>query len=303
MLFSEVYGSYFNTVAAILREAGKEKLTDKSLNEAVQKFAFGESVLTIPQAIRDESWPLIKKDGSSVIVNEPTMPLTLLQKRWMKALLQDARIKLFEPSEEGLEDIEPLYDTDSFVYFDRCNDGDPFEDGQYIRNFRTILTAVKEKRKVRVHFESRLGLKRSWVIVPHSIEYSTKDDKFRVISINGTQINTVNMARIQSCELLEPCPTEAYGTFSYREKSLSFELTDERKALERVMLHFSHLEKQTERLDDKHYKVTLYYQQEDEAELLIRILSFGPVIRVTEPESFVKQIKQRLQMQERFKNK
>ena len=199
MVFSEVYGSYFNTVAAILREAARENLTDKRLNEAVQKYAFGESMLTIPQALRDGTWPLLKKDGSTPIRHEPTMPLTLLQKQWMKALLQDPRIRLFQPSEEGLEDIEPLYAPGTFVYFDRYLDGDPFEDETYIRNFRTILAAIKEKRKVRVRFRSRLGNRQSWVIVPGALEYSSKDDKFRVISVGSGRLVTVNLARIRSC--------------------------------------------------------------------------------------------------------
>ena len=63
------------------------------------------------------------------------------------------------------------------------------------------------------------------------------------------------------------------------------------------MLHFAHFEKEAERMDDKTYKVTLQFYTSDETELLIRILSFGPLIRVTEPESMVESIKERLKKQ------
>ena len=53
------------------------------------------SLLTIPAALRDGSWPLLKKDLTTPLHNEPGMPLSLLQKQWMKALLQDPRIRLF----------------------------------------------------------------------------------------------------------------------------------------------------------------------------------------------------------------
>ena len=76
-----------------------------------------------------------------------------------------------------------------------------------------------------------------------------------------------------------------------------FYVTDERNALERSMLHFAHFEKEAERMDDKTYKVTLQFYTSDETELLIRILSFGPLIRVTEPESMVESIKERLKKQ------
>lgn len=299
-MFSEIYGCYYNTVAAILSDAVRGKFTDRSISEAVQEYAFGESILSIPQAITQLDWPLIGKNGATPIKNVPTMPLTTLEKRWLKAILQDPRIRLFEPSSDGLDDVEPLFNPDTFIYFDRYSDGDPFQDQHYIENFKIILQALKDKRKVRVRFISRTGATQTWILVPYSIEYSSKDDKFRLISAGGNHNITVNMARIQSVTLLDECPPEAYHPVSYREKSLVFELTDERNALERVMLHFSHLEKETEKIDDSHYRVTLYYQLEDETELLIRILSFGPVIKVTAPEPFVKQIKQRLDMQKKF---
>ena len=78
---------------------------------------------------------------------------------------------------------------------------------------------------------------------------------------------------------------------------LILELYDRRNALERAMLHFSHLEKETVRLDEKHYRLTLYYEKDDETELLIRALSFGPMVRVISPESILKQLKFRLEKQ------
>ena len=109
MLFSEIYGSYFNTVAAALRQAVKGRLTKKELTEIVRKTAFGESSLTIPSALADQSWPLLSADMSTPLRHEPTMPLSLMQKQWLKALLQDPRIRLFSPPEEGLVNTEPLY--------------------------------------------------------------------------------------------------------------------------------------------------------------------------------------------------
>ena len=82
--------------------------------------------------------------------------------------------------------------------------------------------------------------------------------------------------------------------------ALTFELTDTRSALERVLLHFSHLEKETKRLDETHYRVTLRYDPADETEMVIRILSFGPAIRVTEPEHFIGSLRDRIGKQRQF---
>ena len=82
-----------------------------------------------------------------------------------------------------------------------------------------------------------------------------------------------------------------------REKSLVLELTDDRNALERAMLHFSDLEKETVKIDKKHYRITISHKKDDETEILIRILSFGLVLKIVELASLVNQIAQRLDRQ------
>ena len=74
-------------------------------------------------------------------------------------------------------------------------------------------------------------------------------------------------------------------------------LHDKRNALERVLLHFSHFAKETVRLDDQHYQLRLRYDKDDETELLIRVISFGPVLQVTDPPEFAALVKERLSRQ------
>ena len=303
MLFSEIYGSYFNTVAAALRQAVKGRLTKKELTEIVRKTAFGESSLTIPSALTDQSWPLLSADMSTPLRHEPTMPLSLMQKQWLKALLQDPRIRLFSPPEEGLVNTEPLYAPDTFVFFDRYSDGDPFDDPVYIEHFQTILQAIREKRKIRVQYHGHRMTEHSCEVVPCRLEYSAKDNKFRLLSDLNGGVLTINVSRILSVSLLEPYTEDEYRPVNYREKSLVMELTDERNALERVMLHFSDLEKETEKTGDRKYRVTIWYKTEDETEMVIRLLSFGSVLKVLEPDGMVKQIKARLERQAQYLRK
>lgn len=297
MLFSEVYGSYYKAVASVLECAVEGKLTGRKLTQIVQQKAFGESTLTIPEAMKDGNWALLDRDYSTPIRNKPTKPMTLLQKQWLKALLSDPRIKLFNPDTTGLEDIEPLYDRDTFVYFDRYEDGDPYDDEKYIEHFRTILSAMKEKRKIRIRFQGHRDNRHVWICIPYHLEYSLKDDKFRLITSYDGNLLTINIGRIQSVKMMEEYSEEEFRPAVLREKSMVLELTDDRNALERAMLHFSDLEKETVKIDRKHYRITIWYKKDDETEILIRILSFGPVLKVVEPASLVNQIVQRLDRQ------
>ena len=297
MIFSEIYGSYFKAVSAILAKAVEGELDEKTLVRTVLENAFGESLVTIPAKLKDGSWPLLTEDFGTPLKNEPYAPLTTLEKQWLKALLLDPRVRLFEPSGEGLEDVEPLFTPDQFVYFDRYTNGDDYGDPRYIAHFRTILRAMHEKRKLRVRFHGHRGNRQSFVCIPYKLEYSSKDDKFRLITGQRGKPLTINLSRIDSVQLLEPWEESEYRLPHEREQTLVMELFDTRNALERAMLHFSDLEKETEKLDDKRYRITLRYRQGDETEILIRILSFGPVLKVVEPESMVAQIRERLARQ------
>ena len=301
MLFSEVYGTYYNVLAQILNHSVEGDLTQENMLQIVREQGFEESILMIPQAMESGTWPLIKEDYTTPLEFKPIMPLTTLQKRWMKALYSDPRIKLFDPPMAGLEDVEPLYPPDTFVYYDRYNDGDPFADPGYIKRFRCILSAIRHKHWLRIWFTGHNGKSHCWKCIPYKLEYSPKDDKFRLISANKRDTLSINLARITNCFMLEPYTEEEYQPRTMKQRILQLELMDERNALERAMLHFSHLNKETERIGDDLYKITLFYEREDETELLIRVLSFGPVLKVIYPDDFVMKLVQRLENQKNLR--
>lgn len=297
MLFSEVYSAYFNAIAAIIREVLSNGINEKRVLQIINEKAFSESVLTIQPAIQKEEWLVLNRDYHTPIKYSPQMPLTILQKRWLKALLTDPRIALFKPDLSELEDIEPLYHHDDFVFFDRYADGDPYTDASYITHFRTVLTAIKEHRRIHIQYRNRHNRMMHGNFIPYRLEYSTKDDKFRLETAGDKYAAYINLARIDACELLAPYEDHEIHPPKRKECSVTFILKDERKALDRVMLHFSDCRKETRRMAENSYQVKLWYEGQDETEKLIRILSFGPVIRVTAPDSFIQLIKDRLAMQ------
>jgi hypothetical protein len=295
MLFSEVYSAYFGAVAAILKEAVSGPVTPARIDEIVREKAFSESVLTIGPALRSGEWPLLTPDGGTPLKHAPRMPLTLLEKRWLKALLLDPRIRLFSPPIQGLEDVEPLFDPNDVYWFDQYLDGDPFGDPAYGARFRTVLQALREHRKLFIVYEGASGRRIRGAFVPGRLEYSQKDDKFRLITLGGRR-HVIRLQSLLFCELDEPFRPESYREAS-RQAVLDLEITNERKALERMMLHFSHLRKETERKGENLYRMRLWYQPEDETELVIRVLSFGPMVRVIAPEDVRRQVVKRLTKQ------
>ena len=315
MLFHEIFGAYYRAAAMILRDAVRKALTKKDLQEYIRKAAFGESMLAIPEGLTGEKWRLLHRDLSTPLRQEPSMPLTTLEKRWLKALLADPRIQLFgsdstgledidpriqlfQPDMTGLTDVEPLFTPDMIVYYDRYTDGDPFTDPDYIRHFQTILQALREGQDLYISFETGGSGQKHLSLTPHFLEYSEKDDRFRLIASDRKRRWTINLSRIAQCEPAFTC--EHFPLPEPDMAEVTFELEDRRRSMERVLLHFSHLEKKTKRMDDTHYRVTLRYDRQDETEMVIRILSFGPAVRVTEPEHFIGLIRERIEKQRRI---
>ena len=298
MIFSELYSAYYRAVADILKAAVEKPLSKKEIRELIERKAFGESVLNIEPALYGERWQLLRADGSSVLQHAPTVPMTTLEKRWLKAVYADPRVRLVSDEKPDLSEVEPLFTAEDYAVFDRYADGDPYEDEDYVRNFRLILAAIRSGQALRITTKNRRGALKHLTLLPEYLEYSEKDDKFRLYGQGHRHLETVNVARIIAVTPYEkPFTVEPQRTARTRTRTVEFELCDERNALERVLMHFAHFEKQAEKIDERHYRVRVSYEKDDETELVIRVLSFGPMIKVTAPDHFVELIKERLKKQ------
>ncbi len=297
MIFNEIYSAYYNTVAKIVNAVLDGDADEKTLNRIVAENAFGESVLTVLPSLKSEKWQIIKSDLTTPIKNSPSLPLTLVQKQWLKAITLDERFKLFGVEINGLDGIEPMFTPKDYIVYDKYSDGDPYCNEGYIKNFRIILSALRDKTVLDIKAANRKGDIISMTVLPTRLEYSEKDDKFRLISAGNRYGGVINLARITHCEKSKRKAYDFRPPLPPQKRSVTLKIIDERNALERVMLHFAHFEKQAERIGNRRYLIRINYDRDDETELVIRVLSFGPMIEVTSPQSFRSLIIERLKSQ------
>lgn len=327
-LFTEIYNCYFQIVDEICKTARETPITEKEMLALAARFGYEESgFMIVPKLINN--WKLLEKteDGYlSKIDNLEVLPLTILQKRWLKAILQDERIGLFlEDSkvtvlESYLSDVEPLFTPEDFYYYDRFQDGDDFSSPGYRTHFRMLLEAIRRQEYVDIRFCSRRGKDVHHTYLPCRLEYSAKNDKFRLLalSVRGTtaasgkgnsfkKVETINLSRIDEIILTGRTyegrlNLEEALRASYYKEPVKLLITTKRNTLERTMLHFASYEKQTRKLDDEHYECLIYYNSMMETELLIEILSFGPTVKVLSPEDFLAKVKERIGRQAKLLN-
>ncbi|WP_426350259.1 WYL domain-containing protein [Alloiococcus sp. CFN-8] len=301
MIFHEIYSCYYNAVAKIIALGVKGELTEKAMKEIIEDNAFRESFLNIIPALKNQQWQLITEDFKTPMKKPPSQPLSLLEKRWLKAITLDPRIRLFNISLPGLEEVKPLFTPEDYVVFDKYTDGDDYGDEGYIKIFQTLIKGIKERRRVKISYLTAKGKGMEFYCKPCSLEYSEKDDKFRLTTSGCRYINVINISNINKCTLLEGYGDKVPPKKAPIKKALILELFDGRNALERAMLHFAHFDKEAEKLEGNKYRVKINYDKADEIELVIRVLSFGPMIKVLEPEGFISLIKERLLMQKKLR--
>lgn len=311
-IFSEINGAYFRTAAKLL-EIRSRSITDSDIYTAVKKYAFRDSVLFLPAKLipskNNSDWGLLKKekDGySPVTANPPPCILTAIQKAWLKAILADPAIKLFLTDDEyaglweRLSDITPLYRNEHFRFFDRSTDGDPCGSPEYIKYFQTVLAGIKRGQALRIKYISGKNTEKEAVLLPLKIEYSPKNDKFRLLGRNADHGRLgngiiINIGRIVSAvplkkyfkEAADPQTTEKIFKMRRAAAPVTVLVHNERNAPERFLMEFASYEKHIE-CDTESGELTaeIYYDRNDETELLIMLLSFGAAVEIVSPEDF-----------------
>ena len=310
-LFSEVYNCYFQVIKSLIES--KQFISDKELHYRIQDACFAESILYLLPKLTESGWGFYEKqDGilRSKFSTDFYVPLTDLQKSYLKAILSDDKISLFFNDEAlsqlhaAFADTEPLYLPSDFYYYDRFSDKDDYQNPDYRRHFQTIMEAIQSHEYLDILYESRNNHRVHHIYLPCRLEYSIKNDRFRMLAVENhmqrtRKIEILNLNRI--VKIISTGKTVKHMPIfdnafkrSYYKVPARLLIKDRRNALERAMLQFANYEKSTRKLDSDTYECLIYYNKKTETELLIEVLSFGPMIKVVGNEAFLKLIKERL---------
>lgn len=317
-LFSEVYGCYFEIVSRILDQASNG-ISQANINSIINEHGFSETAFHLLPKLIDGEWNLLEKRGDlyySKLSTNIKRPLSNLELSWLASLINDQRIQLFISDEKlsdlksKLKDIPPAFNVNDFISVDSHLDNDPYGNPVYINNFHKILKACKENTPILISYDSEKSGRSQRTYHPFKLSYSGLNDKFRLLCAaynkKTQKLNkiTLNLGKIISVEPSNlPYRTsqkDLCELFSAPNNNppLIVEITKERNSLERFLLQFASFDRYTEYDETRDiYTCKISYDIADETELLIRILSFGPTVKVLSPKSFLDQLKERLSRQ------
>ncbi len=223
-------------------------------------------------------------------------PLTDLEAKWLLTLLNDDKAKMFFCGKEKeavrnaiLEEKKEIspFKTESIVYFDRYYRYCDFEiEGIKLK---TIIKAMNAARTVKIRYLSLHGNVVSGEFNPLAVEYSKRDDVFRVIlrsSVNNTVFTMVldNIEEIIITDTdydIAQAAEELEKNLEHNRKSVIIEFYDHRNLADRILSELSPFEKICSyNPETKLYTLTVFYQRDDELEMVIRLMGYGNEISI-----------------------
>lgn len=316
-IFSEIYGCYYNIIYRLLSDYGK--ITDKEITEIIREKGYGESMLFLLPKLKDDVWEFFGEARPN-----PVIPLTSYQKSWLKTILMDKRINLFLEQEEvqglveQLSEVEPIFRQEDLCYSDIFLDGDDYSDDKYREFFRTVVEAIRKNEVLDIEYNPIPSKRVRHYFIPCRLEYSIKNDCIRIYGVeekSEKKLYQINLGKVVMVKAtgryisrdMRP-DVDRLLEREYMKEPVTVLIKTERNALERAMLQFANYRKNTSRYVEKRdddfdgttkeiYKCEIFYGQGNETELLINILSFGPMVKVIGSERFLKQLKERLKKQ------
>ena len=341
-LFNELFSRYAIVLAeSVLECSGKNSRVD--LDEALKRnisrsFKYYSPIESekVRRELRAyiEDAELVNSKGKTRFILEQgnylydVLPITKLELRWLITVLGDPLATIFFSTEQidklkkAIQDAPfevEAFKMSAINYFDRYNleeqylqtgEGDTRHSKKEAYFIRKVYKAIIFGEKIKIEYKNWRGEKRYVNCKPTWMEYSRRDDIFRIwyINENKNEINMVNVSRILRIIVFND---KKYNKMEQREKlkkiydqtmtEIQIEFYQGEKNLpDRLLTEFSLWKKKCiYDVTTQKYIMTLYYSPLDEKEILIRLLSYGPYIRVVAPEKnyILSEIKKRIIIQ------
>ncbi|HOQ38168.1 MAG TPA: WYL domain-containing protein [Acetivibrio sp.] len=335
-LFSEIKNRYFQLMFRIINECAGGK-TKNEIMKIIDEGEFEQKVigknqesfadLVLNKCEADENFNLLTErngvyypsvgnsycpEGSTrdTAKKEDLLPLpvrfSMIEKAWLKSLLDKEGIRMvlsketIDKLQEELQEIDtPIRDE----YFELTNTiklpAIPNRE-TYEENFRILLNAIIQEKAIRYNNIDKKGNKYSdRLALPVSIEYSMRDDRFRVsmylLDENRpimANIFTLSDIRIVEEEISIDRETAKRLLFEqkYSEEPIVLEVTDKKAAMERCFMCFSGMERTARSLGNNKYEIRLNYYLFEEENLIRNIISLGPYVKVISPQRIADEV-------------
>lgn len=321
-LFNEIFNHYYFQIGALIIDILNGAKSVQNIEKAIDSMIkFGKDSKKENSALAElhkdlyyylqelVSTVINKKNGGAFSFEiEPKqtygalIPLTLIEIQWLRNILEHPKAKLFLDVKEINQIKEHLpvlnmFDISKYEYYDQYTDMKTvYAKKDYIDHFRSVIFAINNSKLVSMNYSTPAGKSFSGMYALQHIEYSKRDDKFRVNAVDENEnVFTLNLERICSIEILDSVfdskKISNLISRSYEEnkKNIVIKFTDRKNVPDRILSEFSPWKKEcTKDINTNIYTLNLEYDKNDTLEIVVRLLSYGPYILIVSDDGGVK---------------
>ncbi|EKQ54748.1 MULTISPECIES: WYL domain-containing protein [unclassified Clostridium] len=315
-LFHEYKNKYFHLVFRILN-LSKNGLYKDEIIRLIEKEEYDEKIIgkdfktfegmLLNQYSKIDNFNLLEeRDGKyySILNNEDSVPLKVrfskLEKSWLNGMIKEPVVQalLGKGTLEKLEAalIEVKEGSNQVIEFTNKVKNDFELDLEKLsKDFYTILEGIiNEKPIIYSNVDKNGNEYNNQLALPTRIEYSLKDDKFRAslysleekrsIMVNLHTLKEVKIAQNVNSKVKREDVLKKLKEKKYSEIPITIELEDIRGAMERCFMSFSSFERNSRTISENKYEIDIYYYTFEEDEIIRKIMSLGPYVKVKEPD-------------------
>lgn len=311
-MYHEIYGKYYKLITKLLNSGPK---TEKQINDYIQKYGFEETILYLNANELLNTYHLYyKKDNIYYPIIKNTIPkvYTNEQLGLIKLIINDEKANIFLTSQEieyynNIIKDNALYDVNNYHYINQDIDKDNI-DRYYYPKFKKILQAIKENKDIKIIFKSNKNNITYKKVIPFKIEYSMQDQKFRLVCIQyrNSIIDKVIKIRISSIKDIKIVDRQIDIDINeyinnQNKQYIEIEIYPELNGIERVFIELSNYQRTaTFDKETNSSKMKIYYEDSDTGELIIKLLSFGKVIKILTPGIIKDEVIKRINKQKEY---
>lgn len=315
-LFHEYKNKYFHLVFRILNLAKnglykdeiirlieKEEYDEKIIGKDFKTF---EGMLLNKYSKIDNFNFLEEREGKyySILNNQDSIPLKVrfskLEKSWLNGMIKEPVVQallgkdILEKLEAALIDVKK--GSNEVIEFTNKVKSDVDVDLEKMsRDFYTILEGIINEKPILYSNVDKNGNEyNNQLALPIRIEYSLKDDKFRAsiysleeqrsVMVNLHTLKEVKIAQNVNSEIKREDVLKKLKEKKYSEIPITIELEDIRGAMERCFMSFSSFERNSRNISENKYEIDIYYYTFEEDEVIRKIMSLGPYVKVKSPD-------------------
>ena len=310
-LFNDYKNRYYRCIQNIINQIyNGEKYDKKDIRKILHNAYLEEESILVNELVNKNFFKF--EDDIVKLRIDYNIPIRLndLELAYLKMFVEDDEFnkvlndEILEKLKKNLNDVQSL-DYNKFWKRENIDKyGDSLKNNEIRNNILILEKAILNNKYIKYSSKNRNGdIFENKIAYPYKIEYSIKNNKYRLIIFFDNRAIKINIDSITNIKILEERDVLEKEKIQIQDfiknrknigEALVLKIEDNNNTLDRCFNLFSAYDKKYYYDIDNNLILNIYYHNFDEAEIVRDILSLGKSVIVLEPKKIRDKVVERI---------